>query len=128
MDKANRTHARFSSELTVEVFSGPVGGVRIGEGFLLDLSLSGCLLLFSGILNDGSTYRLRSTWKEGVLDLPGRVVRDGGRSGNDPKARRYGLAFNLTYDQEKTLRRLIDHVQRTQKPGDGGFMSGYWSA
>ena len=126
MDKTGRIHARFPSDLIVEVYSGPVGGVRIGEGVLLDVSLSGCLLRVRGTLKTGATYRLHLKWKEGALDLPGRVARDAGRSGTDPAAHHYGLAFNLTGGQEKTLMRLIDVVRRTQKPEEGGFMRSYW--
>ena len=126
MDKTRRTHARWPSDLTVEVFSGPVGGVRIGEGVLLDLSLSGCLLRVRGLLKIGATYRVSVKWKEGTLDLPGRMARDAGSYGKDPAARHYGFAFNLTYDQEKALMRLIDLVRLAQKPEDKGFMSSYW--
>lgn len=126
MDKSGRVHARFPSDLKVEVYSGPVGGVRIGEGVLLDLSLSGCLLRVRGLLKTGSTYRLHLKWQEGALDLPGRVARGAGRSGTDPTANHYGVAFNLTGGQEKTLMRLIDHVRRDDKPGGGGFMGSYW--
>ena len=126
MDKSHRTHARWPSDLAAEVFSGPVGGVRIGEGLLLDLSLAGCLLQVRALLKVGSTYRVSVKWKGGMLDLPGRVARDAGRSGKDPASRRYGLAFNLTGGQEKELRGLIDHVRRTGKPGEDGFMRNYW--
>lgn len=126
MDKSRRAFARWPSDLTVEVFSGPVGGVRIGEGQLLDLSLTGCLLRVRGILKTGSTYRVSVKWKEGVLDLPGRVARDAGRSGNDAAARHYGIAFNLTGGQEKELRVLIDVVSRTSKPGEDRFLRNYW--
>lgn len=126
MDKSRRTHARWPSDLAVEVFSGPVGGVRIGEGQLLDLSLTGCLLRVRGMLKTGATYRVSVKWKEGVLDLPGRVARDAGRSGKDPAARHYGFAFNLTGGQEKELRALIDLVRRADKPDDKGFMRSYW--
>ncbi len=126
MNKKGRTHARWPSDLVVEVFSGPVGGVRIGEGTLLDLSLTGCLLRVRALLKTGATYRVSVKWKEGVLDLPGRVARDAGRSGGDPDARHYGLAFNLTGGQEKALRLLIDVVRRSDKPEDKGFMHSYW--
>lgn len=126
MDKSNRTHTRFPSDLSVEVFSGPVGGVRIGEGQLLDMSLSGCLLRVRGLLKTGSTYRISVKWKAGTLDLPGRVARDAGRSGKDPDARQYGVAFNLTGGQEKSLRDLIEHIRLTVKPDDKGFMGSYW--
>jgi hypothetical protein len=126
MDKSRRLHARWPSDLSVEVFSGPVGGVRIGEGALLDLSLSGCLLRVRGTLSTGSTYRISVKWKEGVLDLPGRVAREAGRSGNDPASRHYGVAFNLTGGQEKELRRLIDLVSRADKPGEDRFLRNYW--
>ncbi len=126
MDKARRTHARFPSDLKVQVFSGPVGGVRIGEGVLLDLSISGCLLRVRGLLKTGATYRVTIAWTEGVLDLPGRVARDAGRSGTDPAAHHYGIAFNLTGGQEKSLMRLIDVIRRSDKPEDKGFMHSYW--
>ncbi|MBI2387597.1 MAG: PilZ domain-containing protein [Elusimicrobia bacterium] len=126
MNESGRTHQRWPSDLAVEVFSGPVGGVRIGEGVLLDLSLTGCLLRVRGLLKAGSTYRVRVNWKGGALDLPGRVARDAGRSGTDQTARHYGLAFNLTGGQEKELRLLIDQVRRTEKPEDKGFMRSYW--
>jgi len=126
MDQSGRTHARWPSDLAVEVFSGPVGGVRIGEGTILDLSLSGCLLRVRGTLKTGSTYRIRVNWKGGELDLPGRVARDAGRSGTDPAARHYGIGFNLTGGQERELRLLIDEVRRTEKPEDKGFMRSYW--
>ena len=126
MNKSGRTHARWPSDLAVEVFSGPVGGVRIGEGVLLDLSLTGCLLRVRGMLKTGATYRIRVQWKGGTLDLPGRVARDAGRSGTDAAARHYGLAFNLTGGQEKDLRLLIEEVRRTEKPEDKGFMRSYW--
>lgn len=40
--------------------------------------------------------------------------------------RHYGLAFNLIYDQEKALMRLIDLIRRAEKPEDKGFMGPYW--
>ena len=126
MSNSGRTHARWPSDLKVEVFSGPVGGVRIGEGVLLDVSLSGCLLRVRGLLKTGSTYRIRVDWKGEGLDLPGRVARNAGRSGNDPQAWHYGVAFNLTGGQEKSLRLLIDEVRRMEKPEDKGFLKNYW--
>ncbi len=126
MDKSDRASARWPSDLTVEVFSGPVGGVRIGEGQLLDLSLAGCLLRVRATLKVGSTYRVSVKWKAGVLDLPGRVARDAGRSGQDPTALQYGIAFNLTGGQEKQLRGLIEVVSQTTKPGEDNFLRNYW--
>ena len=126
MDKTRRVHARFPSDMAAIIFSGPVGGVRIGEGQLLDLSLSGCLFRVRAQLKHGATYRLSLKWKEGVLDLPGRVTRDAGRSGKDTAVRQYGIAFNLTSGQEKSLRRLIDLIRRTERPGEDRFMRDYW--
>lgn len=126
MDPSNRAHARFTSDLVVEVYSGPVGGIRIGEGRLLDVSVSGCLLSVKALLKVGSTYRLHLKWEDTTLDLPGRVAREAGRSGNALEIRHYGLAFNLTGGQEKALRQLVDHLRRDDKPGGGGFMSSYW--
>ena len=69
MTESGRTHQRWPSDLAVEVFSGPVGGVRIGEGVLLDLSLTGCLLRVRALLKVGATYRVSVKWKDGLLDL-----------------------------------------------------------
>ncbi len=128
MDKSRRTHARFPCNLAVEVFSGPVGGVRVGQGVIMDVSLSGALLKVKGIVKIGATYRMRLKWTEGDLDLPGRVAREAGRV--DAATRYYGMVFNLTYDQEKALMRLIDLVRRgDQGPGEDGFsrsMRNYW--
>ena len=93
---------------------------------LLNLSLTGCLLRVRGMLKTGGTYRVTVTWREGVLELPGRVARDGGRSGKDPTAYHYGLAFNLTGGQEKSLMRLIDLIRRTPDADEKGFMRSYW--
>ena len=125
MDPARRTHARFPCDLKVVVHTGPVGGLNIGEGVVLDLSLTGALLRFAGLMKVGATYRLSLKWAEGVLDLPCRVARDAGRSAKAPAARHFGLTFNLTYDQEKALMRLIDQVRRGAG-GEDGFMRGYW--
>jgi hypothetical protein len=126
MDLSKRSNARYPSDLKVEVHTGPVGGLRLGEGVIIDLSLSGCLLRTTAALKAGATYRLRARWSEGDLDLPCRMAREAGRSAKDPAARHYGLAFNLTYDQEKALMRLIDVVRRSEQAGGGGFMSNYW--
>lgn len=129
MDLSRRHHARFPSNLKVEVYSGPVGGVRIGEGVIMDVSVSGALVKVKGLLKVGATYRLRLEWKEGKLDLPGRVAREAGRV--DAATRYYGLAFNLTYDQERSLMRLIDLVRRgDDAPGEDPFsrsMRDYWT-
>lgn len=126
MDLSKRAHARYPSDLKVEVYTGPVGGLRLGEGVIIDLSLSGCLLRTAAALKAGSTYRLRARWGETALDLPCRMAREAGRAAKDPAMRHYGCAFNLTYDQEKALMRLIDVVRRDQSTGGGGFMSNYW--
>lgn len=129
MDKSRRTHARFPCNLKAQVFSGPVGGVRVGDGVIMDVSLSGALLKLSGIVKIGATYRIQLEWKEGKLDLPGRVAREAGRV--DAKTHYYGMVFNLTYDQEKALMRLIDVVRRSEPgPGEDRFsrsMRDYWA-
>jgi hypothetical protein len=96
---------------------------------VLDLSLSGCYLLFGGALKNGGAYRLRCEHAGEYLDLPGRVAREGPRAPNDPRARHFGMVFTLTRDQEKALMRLIDHVRRgPEKPGEDRFLRDYWSA
>lgn len=124
-----RTNARYACELKVEVHTGPTGGVRLGDALILDISVSGALLRFSGSLKAGASYRLRHEGPEGALDLPCRGARDAGRAAKDATARHYGLAFNLTGGQEKALRKLIDWVRRQPPAADdeGDFMRDYWS-
>lgn len=126
-DLFKRAHARFPCNLPVVVFTGPTGGLKIGSADVVDLSLSGCYLRFSGDLKLGGAYRLRCEWAWEFLDMPGRIVREGPRVPNDPKARQFGLVFTLTRDQEKVLMKLIDHVRRApEKPGEDRFLRGYW--
>lgn len=126
MDFSKRAHARYPADLKVEVFTGVVGGLRLADGVIIDLSLSGCLLRTTAALKVGSAYRLRAKWGEVALDLPCRMAREAGRAAKDPAQRHYGMAFNLSYDQEKALMRLIDVVRAQQSKGGGGFMSNYW--
>lgn len=126
-DLFKRAHARFPCELPMALFTGPTGGIKIGTARVLDLSLSGCYLSFPGELKVGGAYRLRREDQGAFLDMPGRVVREGPRDPKDAKARRYGLVFTLSRDQEKALMHLIDHVRRhAEKPGEDRFMRGYW--
>lgn len=128
-DLFKRAHARFPCDLPVTVFTGPTGGIKLGPARVLDLSLSGCYLLFGGELKNGGAYRLRCESQGEYLDLPGRVVREGPRAPKDPRARHFGLVFTLTRDQEKALMRLIDHVRRgPDKPGEDRFLRDYWSS
>lgn len=128
-DLFKRAHARFPCDLAVIVFTGPTGGIKLGPARVLDLSLSGCYLLFGGLLKAGGAYRLRCEHDGAYLDLPGRVAREGPRAPNDPKARHFGMVFTLTRDQEKALMRLIDDVRRRdERPGEDRFLRDYWSS
>lgn len=130
-DRFKRAHARFPCSLKVSVFTGPVGGIALGAGEIINLSVSGCLLVFAGSLKSGASYRLRLEWQEGALDLPGRVARAATAAAGTKGSRHYGLAFNLTYDQEKALMRLVDLVRRHgDAPGEdrlGRSLRDYWS-
>lgn len=126
-DLFKRAHARFPSDLGVVVFTGPTGGLNIGHARVLDLSLSGCYLRFSGELKIGGAYRLRCEWDGEYVDMPGRVVREGPRVAKEPKARNFGMVFTLTRDQEKVLLRVIDRIRHApEKPGEDRFLRGYW--
>ncbi len=126
-DLFKRAHARFPCDLPVTVFTGPTGGMKLGAARVLDLSLSGCYVVFQAELKIGGAYRLRCEWGGEFLDMPGRVVREGPRSPKDPKARHFGMVFTLSRDQEKVLLRVIDQVRRTpEKPGEDHFLRNYW--
>lgn len=126
-DLFKRAHARFPCDLAVSVFSGPTGGVQLGPGRLIDLSLSGGYLRFAGELKLGGAYRLRCAFGPDWVDLPGRVVREGPRAAKDPKTRHFGVVFTLSRDQEKLLLRLIDQLRRApEKPGEDRFLRNYW--
>ncbi|HEX4047958.1 MAG TPA: PilZ domain-containing protein [Elusimicrobiota bacterium] len=112
-DAIRRAHARIPCDRTVEVFHGAAAGRRIGEGRLMNVSLSGAYLRFEGELQRGTPYRLRADGPDGPLDLPCRVAREGPRAGPQaPGVRQYGLIFNLSADQERLLRRLVELLRR----------------
>jgi hypothetical protein len=132
-DAIRRSHARIPCDLPTEVFLGAAVGRLLGAGRLLNVSLSGAFLGFAGELQRGTPYRLRVQGPEGPVDLPCRVAREGPRAGAlAPGTRQYGLIFNLTADQERHLRRLVD-VLRRQPTADkeSGFdrsLRNYWSS
>lgn len=126
-DLFKRAHARFPCDMPVFLFTGPVGGIKLGTARVLNLSLSGCYLSFPGQLKVGGAYRLRREAAGAYLDMPGRVVRESRRDTRRAEAQLYGFVFTLTRDQEKALMRLIDHLRRTpERPDEDRFLRGYW--
>ena len=132
-DAIRRSHARIPCDRPVEVFLGTAAGRLLGAGRLLNVSLSGAYLSFAGDLQRGTPYRLRIDGPEGPLNLPCRVAREGPRAGAQaPDARQYGLVFNLTADQERLLRQLVDILRRQPPPdketGLDRTLRNYWSS
>jgi hypothetical protein len=132
-DAIRRSHARIPCDRTIEVFVGAAAGRLLGSGRLLNVSLSGAFLSFEGELQRGTPYRVRIEGPEGPLDLPCRVAREGPRAGaKAPGIRQYGLIFNLSADQERLLRRLIDALRRQPASDkESGFdrsLRNYWSS
>lgn len=130
--RSRRAHARHPCDVSAALYTGPTGGVRLSGARIMNLSLSGCLFAAAEALSPGSTYRLVVQTRAGALDLPGRVARDAGRSGKDPRARWYGFVFNLTAGQERALRVLLDELRRDpEAPGEdrlGRSLRDYWSS
>ena len=132
-DAIRRSHARIPCDRPVEVFVGAASGRLLGAGRLLNISLSGAYLGFAGELQRGTPYRLRIDGPEGPLDLPCRVAREGPRAGaKAPGARQYGLIFNVSADQERLLRRLVDVLRRQpasdEETGLDRTLRDYWSS
>ena len=131
-DAIRRSHARIPCDRRVEVLLD-AGGRSLGAGRLLNLSVSGAYLGFPGELRRGTSYRLRLDGPEGPLDLPCRVAREGPRAGaKEPGTRHYGLIFNVTADQERLLRRLIDVLRRQPAADESNpldrSLRNYWSS
>ena len=132
-DAFRRAHARIPCDRPVVVSMGVSSGRRLGDGRLLDASLSGGYLRYEGELQRGTPYRLEIESEDGPLALPFRVAREGPRGGpKTPLARHYGLLFNLSADQERRLRRLLD-ILRREPPTEGektfdSKMRNYWSS
>lgn len=122
-----RSHARVPCDRRVVVFQGATLGRRIGEGRLLDASLSGAYIRLEEALERGVPYRLHVETADGPVDLPFRVAREGPKTMGQ---RHYGLLFNLSADQEKRLYLLLDHLRRLPPPvNESPFdrsMKKYW--
>ena len=108
-----RSHARIPCDRRIIVFHGATLGRRIGEGRLLDCSLSGAYIRLEPALDRGVPYRLHIESPDGTADLPFRVAREGPKNMGQ---RHYGIVFNLTADQEKKLSLLLDHLRRLPPP------------
>lgn len=107
---------RLRCDLAAAVFDGAAQGRRLGEGRILNLSLSGCRLRFAAELRRGRGYRLTLDVPEGAFELPCRVAREDARGGDDLQVRHYGLVFNLSADQETLLRLLLARLRREAEP------------
>jgi PilZ domain len=132
-DAIRRSHARIPCDHQVEVHHGATNRL-LGKGRLLNLSLSGAFLAIDRELQRGTPYRLRVDGPEGPVDLPCRVVREGPRAGpKAPAVRQYGMVFNLSADQERVLRRLLDVLRRQpsaageKESGLDSSLRNYWS-
>ena len=128
-DAIRRSHARIPCDHHVEVHHGAT--VReIGHARMLNVSLSGAFVAIDRELQRGVPYRLRLDGPEGPVDLFCRVAREGPRAG---AKRQYGLVFNLTADQERLLRRLLDVLRRQPSAADeketglDASLRNYWS-
>ena len=117
-DAIRRSHARIPCDRSVEVHHGATGRL-LGQARMLNVSLSGAFVAYAGELQRGTPYRLRVDGPEGPVDLFCRVVREGPRAGPQaPGVRQYGMVFNLTADQERFLRRLLDAFRRQPAAAD----------
>jgi len=128
-DAIRRSHARIPCDHHVEIHHGATGRL-LGQARMLNVSLSGALVSIERELQRGTPYRLRVDGPEGPVDLFCRVAREGPRAG---AKRQYGLVFNLTADQERLLRRLLDVLRRQpaahdEKESDfDRSLRNYWS-
>lgn len=103
IEPERREHPRHACDLKVEVLLPDDGaGSRLGEGTLIDISLSGGLLVFPGPLWQGVRYVLRLT-KPAVAVLSCRVWREAGVSGENSTLQYFGLVFELSPEQEDAL-------------------------
>lgn len=130
-DIVRRTAARVPCDRPVEVYVGAASGRKLGDGRLKNVSLAGAYLAFPVELQRGTPYRLRVEDEEGALDLPCRVAREGPRADAKSGHRHYGLAFNLTAEPERRLRRLLDVLRRAGSPNETRIersLRDYWSS
>ncbi len=128
---SKRAHLRVACDRDAAVYGGATGGPRLGTGHVLDLSLSGALFAYGAGFVANTAYRLRFETSEGPLELPFRLAREAPRGRKYPKLRHFGLVFNLTSDQEKRLRKLIDAFRARPTPDEDTLLDrllrNYWS-
>jgi hypothetical protein len=110
---------RYACDLKVEVLLPDDGSGRsLGEGTLIDISLSGGVLSFSGPLRQGIPYVLRLT-KPAVAVLSCRVQRDLGASWGNPTLRYFGIVFDLSPEQEDVFASVLAILADREPPEIG---------
>lgn len=124
-DPLRRLHGRHALQTAVGVRSFSTGA-RVGEGMLVDIGLGGALLRIGAVLERRVTYVFAFSLDGPILELPGRVVRDGPRDPAKPGVRRYGIQFNLTTAQERALQTQLKAALRPPPPARRDIMRDYW--
>jgi hypothetical protein len=124
-----RAHARIKCDRPVGVMSGAASGRRLAEARMLNISIVGAYLRVALELKRATAYRLVLETPDGPLELPCRVARAGPAG---PDGRHYGMVFNLTGDQERRLRGVLDFLARRapteQEARLDRTMRDYWSS
>jgi hypothetical protein len=127
MVRPARFHQRFQCDILVDVYS-PAHRTKYAEGRIVDIGVGGVGVDLLYVLAKNAPYEFRFKFEERDLRLTGRVAWEGPRDPKKKKAHRYGIAMNMSVDQEAQVRIIIDRIRHKQMPSEEGRLRNYWSA
>ncbi len=131
MDISPRAHARISCDRPVDLFSTGPSGTRLGDGRLLNISVTGALLACDYDLKSRATYRLDLTGPKVPIQFFFHIVRVAPRGKKYRPLRHYGIIFELTPEQAQKLGAVVDSIRSQPSPDDDSLLDrlirGYWS-
>ena len=130
MDISPRAHARISCDRPVDLFATP-SGTRLGDGRLLNISVTGALLACDYELKSRATYRLDLTGAAVPIQFQFHIVRIAPRGQKYRQLPHYGIVFELSPEQTKKLGEVVDSIRSQPSPDDDTLLDrlirGYWS-
>lgn len=131
MDISRRVHARIPCDKPIDLFRIGTPDTPIGSGRLLNISVTGAMIACDYDLKSRAAYRLKVSDSPSPRELPFHLVRIAPRGKKYRQLGHYGIVFDVSTEEAKTLNALVDAIRSQPSSDDDNPLDrlsrGYWS-